>query len=490
MTTRAHTSSFERLENRSLFAATTSLNVALNESNVSVTVMNARGDVVASKTSAGNSVRFDNLAAGQYRVVSTSDASVKIPVLEYHGVIEDRKQAITDLDVYADDLHAQMNWLKTHGYKSITLKQYSEWRAGKAMNLPAKPVMFIYDDGCQTTQTAAGIMKQYGFAGISAVIPSRVGLTSEGYMTWDQINALRKNFGWEVASHTYSHSDIGIGVKPRVHNSQSMLNKETRLAYNEILEHTGVAPLAFVHPFNDATIRSRATAAMYSPLVFGKDRILCGDTNFIGQASDVTGLTRIRIQASTLLENFENLENSATQQMVTLTAGKAMNVSMTLTDQQPHAFDYASAYVSCSQTLLIDGTDGRDVITVDQAGKSIKVTRNGIVSDYVAANVQGIEVHAGADSDSVIISGNIESEIWGGTGNDRLIGGSNSDTIYGEAGNDFLSGREGQDVLVGNKGNDVFCCCDSIADSIDGGVGTDSTRSFDAIDQFVSVESK
>jgi Ca2+-binding RTX toxin-like protein len=111
-------------------------------------------------------------------------------------------------------------------------------------------------------------------------------------------------------------------------------------------------------------------------------------------------------------------------------------------------------------TLIVNGTNGDDVIVVD--GDGAGVTTTGLaarvhITGAEAANDR-LTVNALAGDDVVeasgLAAGSIQLTASGGDGDDVLIGGD---------GNDVLSGGPGDDVLIGGPGSD----------SIDGGDGDD-----------------
>ncbi|MBO0700213.1 MAG: hypothetical protein J2P46_17570 [Zavarzinella sp.] len=114
-------------------------------------------------------------------------------------------------------------------------------------------------------------------------------------------------------------------------------------------------------------------------------------------------------------------------------------------------------------SLVIDGTDRGDSITVRQDGSRITVDGTPIrdgwhtVSYLDASRVRQVVIHANGGDDTVNLTTlNVDSMVWGGTGNDRVYGGYGSDTVYGDQGNDTIIGGAGNDWLVGGDGNDVI----------------------------------
>lgn len=134
----------------------------------------------------------------------------------------------------------------------------------------------------------------------------------------------------------------------------------------------------------------------------------------------------------------------------------------------------SAAAAERSVTLLLTAGSGDDVFNVklSRDGRSYQIDSTspleaggGICAheegsphalSCEAAAIGGIEVNAGAGSDSVIISPRIliPATIRGGSGDDRLRGGGGPDKVIGGAGNDDLMGEGGSDWLFGGPGAD------------------------------------
>lgn len=124
--------------------------------------------------------------------------------------------------------------------------------------------------------------------------------------------------------------------------------------------------------------------------------------------------------------------------------------------------------------LLIDGTPGPDVISVDVTATHYRVTVNNQTQSFKKPRVfrfrirslggsdritlasaisQNARIDAGGGHDTVFAAAG-DDTITGGSGNDRLNAGSGDDEILGGAGDDLLRGAGGADSLEGNDGDD------------------------------------
>ena len=135
-------------------------------------------------------------------------------------------------------------------------------------------------------------------------------------------------------------------------------------------------------------------------------------------------------------------------------------------------------------TLLINGTDAANRITVTQRRTNLVVNVDGEIKSYRARSVRRITITGLGGDDYIFVSGGIYSSanIDGGDGNDTLVGDYGNDTLLGGAGDDVLTGHGGNDRLVGGAGNDIlhghagndWLVSDAGSDVLVGGLGTDT----------------
>ncbi len=159
---------------------------------------------------------------------------------------------------------------------------------------------------------------------------------------------------------------------------------------------------------------------------------------------------------------------SFTIAMSTAAAGaKGGQVSFSNNDSNENPFNFqiggvvqAPAVFASLQgdTLVVNGTDGKDVIGVDIKKGFVRAgMRGGSLLSFPAASVKKIVVNGGAASDKITIETTltIPATLNGGPGKDVLLGGSGNDYLAGQGGNDKLVGRLGADTLDGGDGVDL-----------------------------------
>ena len=162
---------------------------------------------------------------------------VTIPILLYHHIgISLRGDTVYYVSPAAFD--EQMNLLYQWGYRTISVELLA--RAIKeGAELPPKPVILTFDDGSETTYSAAlPIMLRYNFTGTSYIVYNYIGIRN--YMNADQIRALYAA-GWEIGSHGLSHMDLN--TRPDRQMDEIV---ESRRKLQSLLD---LPVLSFAYPF-------------------------------------------------------------------------------------------------------------------------------------------------------------------------------------------------------------------------------------------------
>lgn len=151
-------------------------------------------------------------------------AGPQILVLNYHQI----KNAPVSLSISLADFDAQMNYLSSHGYVSITPDELYSGLSGK-LELPKKPVLITFDDGYADNYTNAyPILRRYGMRATIFVIPAFVGVY-QNYLTWDEILEMQDG-GITFESHTMNHSKLeelpDDEIRSELLNSKAVLEEK------------------------------------------------------------------------------------------------------------------------------------------------------------------------------------------------------------------------------------------------------------------------
>jgi Ca2+-binding RTX toxin-like protein len=117
---------------------------------------------------------------------------------------------------------------------------------------------------------------------------------------------------------------------------------------------------------------------------------------------------------------------------------------------------------AAADTVIVNGTNGADIIDVVGAGTSASVV--GLAAQVNIANSEGandaLVVNALGGDDSVtattLPAGVIKLTIDGGAGEDSTLGSQGADTLRGGGEDDFVFGDNGDDVALMGAGDDAF----------------------------------
>jgi Ca2+-binding RTX toxin-like protein len=136
-----------------------------------------------------------------------------------------------------------------------------------------------------------------------------------------------------------------------------------------------------------------------------------------------------------------------------------------------------------ADTVIVNGTAGKDTITISGAAGSIAV--NGLPAQTTITGAEGandsLVVNASGGNDTVdasaLSAGVVALTIDGGNGNDTIVGSHGADILLGGAGNDTVTGGQGNDTALLGDGNDTFIWNPGDgSDIVEGQAGTDTLR--------------
>ncbi len=207
---------------------------------------------------------------------TVSEKAASVPVLLYHGVIDDPDWQPDRVNISLDDFRDQMFALKRAGYQTITLTQFSSFMKGEG-NLPAKPIIITFDDARKDSfYPVDPILRTLDYSAVMFVITGRsIGEGNEKnvffHLSEDELRKMAASGRWEIDSHTqnghdYEKIDAG-GTKGHFLTDKLWLDSASRLETEEeyknriredilgskvdIEKTLGVSALAFAYPFGD-----------------------------------------------------------------------------------------------------------------------------------------------------------------------------------------------------------------------------------------------
>ena len=125
------------------------------------------------------------------------------PILEYHQVTDEQLDPVYEVyNVPPKEFSAQLDFLQSEGYTTITLQDFMRAVHGKA-TLPEKPIVLTFDDGyADNYTTMLPILEAHKMTAVVYVITNEVG--KKNYMSLDQLKDMQQR-GIEIGSHTSDH---------------------------------------------------------------------------------------------------------------------------------------------------------------------------------------------------------------------------------------------------------------------------------------------
>jgi peptidoglycan/xylan/chitin deacetylase (PgdA/CDA1 family) len=126
-----------------------------------------------------------------------------VPILCYHNLGPEAKGRLL---LAASKFDEQMRYLKTNGYRVISLAEFIEFtRLGR--QLPKKSVVLTFDDGYRSfKQYAYPILKELGFTATLFAYTDFVGAGRNAF-TWQELKELAAE-GFDIEAHSKTHGDL------------------------------------------------------------------------------------------------------------------------------------------------------------------------------------------------------------------------------------------------------------------------------------------
>ena len=125
------------------------------------------------------------------------------PILEYHQVTDEKLDPVFEVyNVPPAEFAAQLDYLQTEGYTTITLQDFMRVVHGKG-TLPDKPIVLTFDDGYSDNYSEMlPILAAHNMTAVVYVITNEVG--KKNYLTLDNLKEMQRR-GIEIGSHTSDH---------------------------------------------------------------------------------------------------------------------------------------------------------------------------------------------------------------------------------------------------------------------------------------------
>jgi peptidoglycan/xylan/chitin deacetylase (PgdA/CDA1 family) len=183
-----------------------------------------------------------------------------VPILVYHNMDAHPKGRLVQS---ATSFEQQMRYLKTEGYRTLTLAEFLEFTRLERQ-LPRKSIVLTFDDGYKSfKQFAYPVLKELGFTATLFVYTDYVG-AGRNALSWPEVKALQSD-GFDIQAHSKTHGDLRRA--PGETQAQFAQRMQVELAQPRELfrRQLGQAPETIAYPYGrwDADVLKQVTATGY-----------------------------------------------------------------------------------------------------------------------------------------------------------------------------------------------------------------------------------
>lgn len=217
------------------------------------------------------------------------EEKILLPITTYHSIGEaDPTSELYEYTLSAEHFEKHLQYIKANGYTTLTFDELKEYlKDGK--DVPHKSILITFDDGYRSQYNIAyPLLREYGMKATFFVITAKI--DTLGFMSWDELEEMR-DVGFQIASHTHSHSELSQLSEEDIHyelsNSKKLLEKKL-----------GIKVSTFAYPEENPTSNVSITAKNLG-YTFGRSS---NPQRFVN-TSDVFMLPGIEITKNTSITN-------------------------------------------------------------------------------------------------------------------------------------------------------------------------------------------
>ena len=219
--------------------------------------------------------------------------------------------------------------------------------------------------------------------------------------------------------------------------------------------------------------------------------------DFGDSCADATHVDLASIQGNSLVMHTDASTEEKTVRVSIVNGEGGVPEKLRISKSSPGSFaveDFSLASLNGITSLVVEGTEGDDNITIDRTLTSVlnipQITVNARGGDD---DVEFGEIDAGTSHllQTTVNAGNGNDSVQGTFARDVLMGGSGHDVLFGGDGDDHLDGSFGRDVLnagagnntvVGGGSSDELTVSGNGMNTLDGGSGDDQIIGANGID--------
>ena len=207
---------------------------------------------------------------------SSAQVATSVPILLYHGVIDNPLWIPDDVNIRTSDFQKQIFTLKKAGYQTITVEDYLAFIRGQKQ-LPAKSFLLTFDDGRKDSYYPVDpILRTVGYSAVMHVITGRsLGPDNDlgtFHLSELELRKMIESGRWEMESHGRNDHDyvvIDASGKDDGHflSDKIWLSSSNRIETDEefqkristdlfeskydLEKQLGINVTAFAYPFGD-----------------------------------------------------------------------------------------------------------------------------------------------------------------------------------------------------------------------------------------------
>jgi len=167
-----------------------------------------------------------------------------VPILCYHNLAPQSKGRLV---LGVKNFEEQMRYLKSQGYRVVSLKEFLEFVSLKRQ-LPRKSLVLTFDDGYRAfIQYAYPVLKELGFSATLFVYTDYIGAGTNA-LSWADLKKLLAE-GFDVEAHSKSHGDMRRTATESADEYSRRLAAELTVPKDLFSKNLGYVPQTLAYPY-------------------------------------------------------------------------------------------------------------------------------------------------------------------------------------------------------------------------------------------------
>jgi peptidoglycan/xylan/chitin deacetylase (PgdA/CDA1 family) len=200
-------------------------------------------------------------AASVSAVSRPAESRIKLPIVMYHGIIDDPRRQGTYV-IGRNELESDLKYIRDNGYTTVVVQDLLDY-IYDGVPLPEKPIMLTFDDGYYNNYLYAyPLLKEYGMKAVVSLIgryTDKYTLTIYNnplysHITWSQAREMSDSGVIELQNHSY---DLHTITRDRTASTRA--KGETLAHYEKAL----ISDTIRLQALMDSNIKRMPTAYVY-----------------------------------------------------------------------------------------------------------------------------------------------------------------------------------------------------------------------------------